>query len=82
MRTGLSLSTANWTMVRKFSSRRLPPTFPGLMRYLASARAQSGYLREQQMAVVVEIADDRNDDAGVDDAPRRSREPPPPLRRC
>ena len=45
MRTGLSFSTATSTMVRKFSSRRLPPTLPGLMRYLASARAHAGILR-------------------------------------
>ena len=31
--------------MRKFSSRRLPPTLPGLMRYLASARAQCGIPR-------------------------------------
>jgi hypothetical protein len=42
MRTGLSLATATSTIARKFSSRRLAPTFPGLMRYLASARAQAG----------------------------------------
>ena len=30
------------TMDRKFSSRRLLPTLPGLIRYFASARAHSG----------------------------------------
>ena len=44
MRTGLPLSMATWTMALKFSSWCLPPTLPGLMRYLASARAQAGYL--------------------------------------
>jgi hypothetical protein len=43
MRTGRSYSTAASTMVRKFSSRRFAPTLPGLIRYFASARAQSGY---------------------------------------
>ena len=33
------------------------------MRYFASARAQSGYLVEQQVAVVVEVANDGNRDA-------------------
>jgi hypothetical protein len=43
MRTGLPLSIATWQMVANCSSRRLPvPTFPGLMRYLSSALAQSG----------------------------------------
>ena len=65
MRTGLSCSSATVTIVRKFSSRRLPPTFPGLMRYLSSARAQAGILREQQVAVVVKVADDRHVDAAV-----------------
>ena len=55
--TGLSLSSAIWTMVRKFSSRRLLPTLPGLMRYLASVCAVCGIFREQQVAVVVEVAD-------------------------
>ena len=44
MRTGLPLSIATRTIALKFSSWCLPPTLPGLMRYLASARAQSGYL--------------------------------------
>ncbi len=44
MRTGLPLSMATWTMARKLSSWCLPPTLPGLMRYLARAFAQSGYL--------------------------------------
>ena len=35
-------------------------TLPGLIRYLASARAQSGYFLSRMMAVVVEIADDRH----------------------
>ena len=36
---------------------------PGLMRYLARSRAHSGYLREQNVAVVVEVADDGHADA-------------------
>ena len=43
MRTGLAWSTATLQIVANCSSRRLPvPTLPGLMRYLSSARAQSG----------------------------------------
>ena len=38
MRTGLSVLDRELTIVRKFSSCRLPPTLPGLMRYLARAR--------------------------------------------
>ncbi len=52
-------SIATSMMVRKLSSRRFAPTLPGLIRYLASAAAQSGYLREEQVPVVVEVADDR-----------------------
>ena len=44
MRTGLPNSIARSMMARKFSSWRLAPTLPGLMRYLSSARAVSGYL--------------------------------------
>ena len=44
MRTGLSFSMATSIMVRKLSSSFLPiETLPGLMRYFASALAQSGY---------------------------------------
>jgi len=43
MRDGLPSFTAPEPMVRKLSSRRLAPTLPGLMRYLARARAQGGY---------------------------------------
>ncbi len=44
MRTGRSYSIAASIMVRKLSSCFLPIlTFPGLMRYFASARAMSGY---------------------------------------
>ena len=43
MRTGLSFSIAHSIMVRKLSSFLRPiETLPGLMRYLASARAHSG----------------------------------------
>ena len=42
IRTGRSCSTATRTIVWKFSSWRLPPTLPGLIRYFASARAISG----------------------------------------
>ena len=34
------------------------PTLPGLMRYLARARGAVGIFRQQQVAVVVEVADD------------------------
>ena len=44
MRTGFWFSTATSIMVRKFESSLRPmPTLPGLMRYLARARAHSGY---------------------------------------
>ena len=44
MRTGFWFSTAHSTMVRKLSSSLRPiDTLPGLMRYLASARAVAGY---------------------------------------
>ena len=42
MRTGLPLSLATWMIVAKCSSWRLAPTFPGLIRYLASSAAVSG----------------------------------------
>ncbi len=43
IRTALSLSRATLQMAANCSSRRTPwPTLPGLMRYFASARAQSG----------------------------------------
>ena len=60
MRTGLRLySMAASIMVRKLSSCFLPMlTLPGLMRYLASARAHSGYFLQQDVAVVMEVADD------------------------
>jgi hypothetical protein len=57
MRTGLPYSIACSMMVRKFSSRRLAPTLPGLIRYFASAARTPG-TGEQQVAVVVEVADD------------------------
>ena len=45
IRTGRSWSTATLQMVENCSSRRRPvPTLPGLIRYLSSARAQSGNL--------------------------------------
>ena len=56
---------ATRTMVAKFSSRRLEPTLPGLMRYLASAVRPSGILDQQLVAVVVEVADERHADAEV-----------------
>jgi hypothetical protein len=44
MRTGLWFSMATSIMVRKLSSVLRPISeLPGLMRYLASARAHSGY---------------------------------------
>ena len=57
-------------MVANCSSRRLPvPTLPGLMRYLSSARGAVGIAGQQQVAVVVEVADERRVDAGVEHAP-------------
>ena len=48
MRTGRSYSMAASIMVRKLSSCFLPMlTLPGLMRYLESARAHSGYFRSR-----------------------------------
>ena len=53
-------------MVVNCSSRRLPvPTLPGLIRYLSSAAAQRRIARQQQVTVVVEVADERRVDAGV-----------------
>jgi hypothetical protein len=44
MRTGFWFSTAHSTMTWKLSSSLRPiETLPGLMRYLASARAVAGY---------------------------------------
>ncbi len=43
IRTGTSFSMAIRTIVAKCSSWRLAPTLPGLIRYLASAAAISGY---------------------------------------
>ena len=69
MRTGLPWSTATLQIVANCSSRRRPvPTLPGLMRYLSSARAHAGILREQQVPVVVEVADERRRAAGVEHA--------------
>ena len=69
MRTGRWLSTATLQIVANCSSRRLPvPTLPGLMRYLSSARAHVGIARQQQMAVVVEVADERRRAAGIEHA--------------
>ena len=46
MRTGLPYLQANSIISANCGSRLLPrPTLPGLMRYLASASAQSGYSR-------------------------------------
>jgi len=53
-------------MVRKLSSRRLAPTLPGLMRYLARARAQAGYFVSRRWPLYVEVADHRYVDL-VDD---------------
>ena len=71
MRTGLPWSTAIRQIVENCSSRRLPvPTLPGLIRYLSSAAAHAGYLRQQEVAVVVEVADERS---------RAARQLQPPL---
>ena len=42
IRTGLSYSSATSMIFVKFASRCLVPTFPGLIRYFASAAAVSG----------------------------------------
>ena len=63
MRTGTSFSIATRMIVAKCSSWRLAPTFPGLIRYLASDEAISGYSAKQLVAVVVEVTDDRDVDA-------------------
>ena len=60
IRTGLSLSIATWTIVAKCSSWRFAPTLPGLIRYLARIRGRLRVLHEQLVAVVVEVADDRD----------------------
>ena len=68
---------------RKLSSCFLPIlTLPGLMRYFASARAHVGILLEQQVAVVVEVADNRHAHAEFIQASRRSSAPPARPRRC
>jgi hypothetical protein len=43
IRTGCAFSMATRTIVWKFSSWRLVPTFPGLIRYFASAAGHLGY---------------------------------------
>ena len=69
MRTGLPLSAATWQIVVNCSSRRLPvPTLPGLIRYLSSAFAHVGILRQQDVPVVVEVADERRRDTRVEHA--------------
>ena len=65
MRTGLSFSSATRMIVTKFSSCRLAPTLPGLMRYLASVARHLRVLDQQLVAVVVEVADDRDANAQV-----------------
>ena len=67
MRTGLSLSMATRTIVAKCSSWRLAPTLPGLIRYLASGGRHLRVLGQQLVAVVVEVADDRDVDAEAAD---------------
>ena len=69
MRTGLPLSAATWQIVVNCSSRRLPvPTLPGLIRYLSSGFGAVGILRQEDVAVVVEVADERRGDAGIEHA--------------
>ena len=67
MRTGLPWSTATLQIVANCSSRRLPvPTLPGLIRYLSSAARAVRVARQQQVPVVVEVADERRRAAGVE----------------
>jgi len=49
--------------VRVVLAAVLLPTLPGLMRYLESACAHSGYSHQKLVAVVVEVADERHRDA-------------------
>ena len=68
MRTGLSYWQATSIICANLSSCLLPapapdPTLPGLMRYFDSASAQSGNSRQQLVAVVMEVADERHVDA-------------------
>ncbi len=66
MRTGFWFSTATSTMVRKFESSLRPmPTLPGLIRYFASALRATGILLQKDMAVVMEVADDRDVDSAL-----------------
>ena len=59
MRTGRSYSMAASIMVRKLSSCFLPMfTLPGLMRYFGQSAGAVRIFLEQQMAVVVKVADD------------------------
>ena len=61
-------------MVRKLSSFLLPDAdVPGIDSILGQRARASGILRQQQVPVVVEIADDRNADPSLSSL-RRSRE--------
>ena len=61
MRTGFWFSTATSIMVRKLlSSLRPMPTFPGIDAVFRQGAGALGILLEQDVAVVVEVADDRN----------------------
>jgi hypothetical protein len=63
MRTGLSCGR-DLDHLRELPVALAPlPTLPGLMRYLDSACAQAGWLGQQLVAVVVEVADQRHVDA-------------------
>ena len=59
MRTGLSCSTRDRDDRAEVLVAPLAADVARVDAVLASARAQSGILREQQVAVVVEVADDR-----------------------
>ena len=61
MRTGFAYLSADSMIVANCDRAScLKPTLPGLMRYLASASAHAGCSRQQLVAVVVEVADQRH----------------------
>ena len=67
MRTGLFRSRATPQMVANCSSRRLPvPTLPGIDAVLVERLRAVGEPGQQQVAVVVKVADQRRGHAGVE----------------
>jgi hypothetical protein len=68
MRTGLPWSTATRTICVKLASRWRVPTLPGVDAVLVERRGGGRVLREQQVAVVVEVAHERHGHAQVVEA--------------